>query len=203
MTVSGVFMVTASLCGRPAPLVRRTLTPTQPSLFEGTKMEPRWNPDGMAGAPGWDAGVFLDCAAARKRESGYSVCADALSAAFLPWAASAVDGRRTQPGHVCRGFFHCNADVVPLCCRKAATKGRRVLCAATDASSLPPQRQHSGLRRLATPGIAISAGAIFWRQRSCSGGRGAEAYRTKSGIFSDYFANEKPSAKPPPLAIRA
>ena len=38
MAVSGmsVFMVTASLCGRPAPLPRRTLTPTQPSLFEGT-----------------------------------------------------------------------------------------------------------------------------------------------------------------------
>src|SRR6476620_9252268 len=41
MTVSGmsVFRVTASLCGRSAPLSRRTLTLTQPSLFEGTKME--------------------------------------------------------------------------------------------------------------------------------------------------------------------
>jgi hypothetical protein len=37
-----------------------------------------------------DAGFFLDCAAARKRESGYAVCADALSAAILPWRASAV-----------------------------------------------------------------------------------------------------------------
>src|SRR5580692_4318252 len=40
-----VFMVTASLCGPPLP--RRTLTPTQPSLFEGNQdgiqMEPRWN----------------------------------------------------------------------------------------------------------------------------------------------------------------
>ena len=40
MTVSGmsVFMVTASLAAAPAPLSRRTLTQTQPSLFEGTKM---------------------------------------------------------------------------------------------------------------------------------------------------------------------
>ena len=201
MTVSGVFMVTASLCGRPAPLVRRTLTPTQPSLFEGTKMEPdgtdwRARPAGMPG--------FFSTA--RQHGSANQVI---LSAPTPSQRHSSLGQRRRltveelSPGHVCRGFFHCNADVVPLCCRKAATKGRRVLCAATDASSLPPQRQHSGLKRLPSPGIAISAGAIFWRQRSCSGGRGAEAYRTKSGIFSDYFANEKPSAKPPPLAIRA
>ena len=41
MTVSGmsVFMVTGSLCGRPRPTPHRRPTPTQPSLFEGTKME--------------------------------------------------------------------------------------------------------------------------------------------------------------------
>ena len=35
------------------------------------------------------------------------------------------------------GLFHWNADVVPLYCRKPATKGRRLLCAAADASLLP------------------------------------------------------------------
>ena len=85
-------------------------------------MEPRWNR--LAGAPGWDAGVFLDCAAARKRESGYSVCADALSAAFLPWAASAVDGRRTQPRTRLPGLFslecRCGAALLPEGCHEGA-----------------------------------------------------------------------------------
>ena len=35
------------------------------------------------------------------------------------------------------GLFHRNAGVVPLCCRKPATKRARLLCAAADASSLP------------------------------------------------------------------
>ena len=78
-----------------------------------------------------DAGFFLDCATARKRESGYSVCADALSAASSPGERRRLMVGRTQPRTRCRGFFcetrlfHWNADVVPLCCRKAATNGRR------------------------------------------------------------------------------
>jgi hypothetical protein len=35
------------------------------------------------------------------------------------------------------GLFHRNAGVVPLCCRKPATKRARLLCAAADTSSLP------------------------------------------------------------------
>ena len=38
----------------------------------------------------------------------------------------------------CRArFFHWNAGAAPLCRRKPATKGRRLLCAAADASLLP------------------------------------------------------------------
>ena len=104
MAVSGmfVFMVTASLCGRPAPLPRRTLNAdtTLPvrGNQDGTEMElscphdrPRSRHRGPAGGgieegrrqKSWPAG-------ARKRELGYSVCVDALSAAILHWPASAV-----------------------------------------------------------------------------------------------------------------
>jgi hypothetical protein len=63
------------------------------------------------------------------------------------------------------GFFHWNAGVVPLCCRKAATNGHRVLCAAADASSLLVHLQRRPwAKRLPSPGSAL-AGAIFWRQR--------------------------------------
>ena len=109
-----------------------------------------------------------------------------------------------SPGHVCRGFFHWNADVVPLCCRKPATKGRRLLCAATDASSLPSTASAFGSKRLPSPGTAISGRGYFLATAELlrAGGR-PKRTEAKSGIFSDYFADEKPSAKPPALAIRA
>jgi hypothetical protein len=60
------------------------------------------------------------------------------------------------------GLFHWNANVAPLCRRKPATNGHRLLCAAADASSLlvHPQRQ-PWPKRLPSPGAAILAGAVF------------------------------------------
>ena len=57
--------------------------------------------------------------------------------------------------------------MVPLCCRKPATKGRRLLCAAADASSLLVhlQRQPRG-KRLPSPGTAILPGLFFGGSRS-------------------------------------
>ena len=55
--------------------------------------------------------------------------------------------------------------MAPLCCRKPATKGRRLLCAAADASSLLVHLQRQPwAKRLPSPGTAILAGAIFWWQ---------------------------------------
>jgi hypothetical protein len=57
----------------------------------------------------------------------------------------------TQPRQCVRGFFveaclfHGNAGVVPRCCRKPATKGLRLMCAAADAFQLleHPQRRRT------------------------------------------------------------
>ena len=49
--------------------------------------------------------------------------------------------------------------MAPDCCRKPATKGRRLLCAA------------SSLRSGFLAPAAILAGAVFWRRSSCYGGR--------------------------------
>jgi hypothetical protein len=64
----------------------------------------------------------------------------------------------------CRArFFHWNAGAAPLCRRKPATKGRRLLCAAADASLLPYVHSVS-LRApqggFPSPGSAL-AGAFF------------------------------------------
>jgi hypothetical protein len=48
-------------------------------------------------------------------------------------------------------FISLDAGVAPLCCRKLATKGCRLLCAAADASSLPPHRLHDLLLRIVRP----------------------------------------------------
>ena len=156
------------------------------------------------GAPGRMPGFFLDCATARKPEIGYSACADAFSAAFLPWAASAVDGRKNSAPDTFAGAFFTG---MPVWCRSVAgSLPRRGLgCCVPLLTHLPSLCIHSvslGQSGFLAP-ARLLPGLFFWRQRSCSGGRVAEAYRAKSGIFSDYFANEKPSAKPPPLAIRA
>jgi hypothetical protein len=75
--------------------------------------------------------------------------------------------------------------MVSFCCRKAATKGRKLLCAAAGASqpkgrkllcasagaSQPPghlQRQPAS-KRLPRPGSALAG--FFWRRRSCYGER--------------------------------
>ena len=145
---------------------------------------------------------FSTCS--RKPESGYSACADAFSAAFLPWAASAVDGRKNSAPDTFAGAFFTG---MPIWCRSVAGSlpRRGVGCCVPLLTHLPSLCIHSvslGQSGFLAP-ARLLPGLFFWRQRSCSGGRVAEAYRTKSGIFSDYFANEKPSAKPPPLAIRA
>ena len=62
--------------------------------------------------------------------------------------------------------------MAPLCCRKPATKGRRLLCAAIDASSLPPRRQPLGSEAASLASAPPSwPGRFFWRRRSCYGGR--------------------------------
>ena len=59
-------------------------------------------------------------------------------------------------GFFCRArLFHWNADAVPPCRRKAATKGRRLLCAAADASLLYSTASASGWKRLPSPGWAL------------------------------------------------
>jgi hypothetical protein len=64
----------------------------------------------------------------------YPICADAPSAAILPIPrpASAFRGENSAPDTFARGFFHWNVGVAPLYCRKAATKGLRLLRAAAD-----------------------------------------------------------------------
>ena len=76
--------------------------------------------------------------AARKRESGIlSAPTHRQRRSPNPLASVGVSWRELSPGHVCRGFFHWNADVAPLYRRKPATKGGKAVGAAADASLLP------------------------------------------------------------------
>jgi hypothetical protein len=70
--------------------------------------------------------------------------------------------------------------VVPLYCRKPATKGRRLLCAAADASLLPyvhsvsPCAPQSGFLAPARllPGLFLAAAQLLWRAASSRHQRG-------------------------------
>jgi hypothetical protein len=135
------------------------------------------------GAPGRMPGFFLDCATARKRESAI------LPAPTLSQRHSSLGQRRRltveelSPGHVCRGFFHCNADMVLLCCRKAATKRARLLCAAADASSLLVHPQCQPLpKRLPSPGSAL-AGAVFLAAAQLLRRAGGRSVQSQIGNF--------------------
>ena len=76
---------------------------------------------------------------------------------------AAVQPRLNRPANASRERLY-RYEELP----ESATKGRRLLCAAADASSLRPQRQP--LKRFASPGSAL-AGAVFWRRRNCYGER--------------------------------
>jgi hypothetical protein len=80
-----------------------------------------------------------------------------------PLASVGVSWRELSPGHVCRGFFHWNAGVAPLCRRKPAMKGRRLLCAASSLRSgfLAPALP-------SWPGLFFGGGASSARSRSRS-----------------------------------
>ena len=52
-----------------------------------------------------DAGFFSRLRDSTEAQIGYSACADAFSAAFLPWAASAVDGRKNSARTRLPGLF--------------------------------------------------------------------------------------------------
>jgi hypothetical protein len=60
--------------------------------------------------------------AARKRESAYACCAGALSAAILPWGASAVDSRKNSAPDTFAGAFslecRCSAALLPEGCHE-------------------------------------------------------------------------------------
>jgi len=163
-------MVTASLCGRPRPTAPPNTNadatlPVQGNQ-DGTQMEQ------TGGAPGWmpvsplrgstEARIRLFCLRRRPLNSNSH------------WPASAFHGRKnsapdTLPGLFCETrLFHWNADVAPLCRRKVATNGRRLLCAAADASSLlaHPQQRQPWAKRLPSPGTPSLAGAVFWQRLS-------------------------------------
>ena len=59
------------------------------------------------------------------------------------------------------GLFHRNAGVVPLCCRKPATKRARLLCAAADTSSLPYGRGVSPRSGFLAPAPPFCRGCFF------------------------------------------
>jgi hypothetical protein len=99
----------------------------------------------------------------RRRERGWSCdrrfcLRSANSRVVVPTSDSPS---RADIGLTCRypsrTPFHWNASMVPLCCRKAATKGRKLLCAAAGASQPPghPQRQPAS-KRLPRPGSALA-----------------------------------------------
>ena len=64
-----------------------------------------------------------------------------------------------------RGFLHWNASMVPLCYRKAATNGRKLLCAAAGESQPPghPQRQPASIAPAQLlPGLFLAAAQLLW-----------------------------------------
>jgi len=108
-----VFMVTASLCGRPAPLPRRTLgaRPAGCRVFFSTARQ-----HGSANQ------VMLSASTPSQRQSSLGERRRFHGKKNLaPAERSGLFGRTR--------LFHWNADVAPFCCRKPATKGRRLLCA--------------------------------------------------------------------------
>lgn len=92
-------------------------------------------------------------------------------------------------------LFHWNAGVAPLCCRKPATMGPRLLCAAADAS--PFSRRHpiaASYPRHRHPGRARRALNQANAGRAAPPGRGSGCRRLGGVLTQRRPHNDRPGA---------